>query len=150
MIQKLKNQGDILFSLLNTTYAFLGEKGGEKMIREWCEYTAEHGLWNGIVDAVKKDGLKGMKKFWDDFLRAEGMPETSCKTEIAGNEFIMAISKCHSQETVKHVGAKLYGNACLHCVYICRKMADLIGYDVKIDYNPEKGNCVRRWKKKEQ
>jgi len=147
MIQKLKNQGDILFSILNTTYEFLGVKGGEEMIKEWCYYVAEHGLWNGIIDAEKRGGLKGVKKFWDDFLKAERMPSTHCKTEIKGNEFIMTIKKCHSQETVRKTGANLYGNACLHCLYICEKMAELIKYDLKFEYDPERGKCIRIWKK---
>ncbi|RLE13145.1 hypothetical protein DRI96_03445 [Candidatus Aerophobetes bacterium] len=61
MIQKVKNPGDILFSILNTTYEFLGEKGGEEMIKEWCEYVAENGLWSGVVDATKSGGIKGLK-----------------------------------------------------------------------------------------
>lgn len=147
MLQKLQNQGDILFSLLNSTYEFLGKKGGEELIKEWCHYVAEYGLWNGVVDAEREGGLEGMKKFWDDFLEAEGMPPTSCTTEIVGDEFVMTISHCHSQETVKEIGAELYGEACLHCVHICEKMAQLVDYDLEITYDAEKGCCQRRWKK---
>lgn len=150
MRQKLENQGDILFSLLNTTYAFLGERGGEYLLKDWCEYVAEHGLWNGVVDAVKAGGTQGMKAFWDDFLRAEGMPETSCKTEVRGDEFIMTITHCHSQDTVKRIGAKLYGEACMHCRHICEKMAEMVGYDLDFTYDPEKGCCTRRWTKRRE
>lgn len=148
MIQKLKNQGDILFSLLNTTYEFLGKRGGEALIKDWCEYVAEHGLWNGVVDAAKQGGTKGMKKFWDDFLKAEGMPATSCKTEVINDTFIMTITHCHSQDTVKSVGATLYGEACLHCLYICQKMAEMVDYNLDFKYDSKKGCCMRRWTKK--
>ena len=149
MIQKLENPGDILFSLLNTTYEFLGKKGGEGMIKEWCEYCAENGLWSGVVEATKKDGIKGLKKFWDDFIKAEQVPEGVCQTSlISENEFLMVINKCHSQGTLKEIGAKVYENACLHCVYICQKMAEMIGYEVELKYDSEKGWCSRRWIKK--
>jgi len=149
MIQKVKNPGDILFSILNTTYEFLGEKGGEEMIKEWCEYVAENGLWSGVVDATKKGGIKGLKKFWDDFIKAEQVPEGAVETSLINEkEFLMVINKCHSQETLKKIGAKVYKNACLHCVYICKKMAEMIDYDLEFKYDPEKGWCSRRWIKK--
>ena len=149
MKQELRNPGDILFSILNTTYQFLGEKGGGKLLKEWCEYTVEHGLWSGVVEYTREGGIQGLKKFWDDFLVAEQFPPQDVTTEIVGErEFVMTLKKCHSLNTLKEIGAQVYGDACLHCVHICKKMGDLNDYDVDIQYNSNKGTCVRRWIKR--
>lgn len=147
MTQQINKPDEILFSILNTTYEFLDQKG---LLKEWCEYVAENGLWSGVVEATRKDGIKGLKEFWDHFIQAEHVPEGIIETSLINeNEFLMVINRCHAMETLKKIGTKVYENHCLHCVYICKKMAEMIGYEVELNYNPERGCCSRRWIRKD-
>ena len=59
----MKTPGDLLFSILNTTYEFLGETGGKELLKKWCHYVAEHGVWSGVREAYADKGMEGKKIF---------------------------------------------------------------------------------------
>ena len=49
-----------LASTLNNLYIFLDSLGGEDLLRDWCEYIAEYGVWSGVVEATAKGGTQGL------------------------------------------------------------------------------------------
>ena len=131
--------------LIHQVFKFVDSKG---LFKEYCHDLADN-FWSTWSEYAEKDGPRGIQKWWDECLIAEGMTKgVDFETRADDEKFEMEITRCISVDTHKKMDYELMENYCVHCKILCEYLAEKNGYDVTITSHGPEGKCERTFVKK--
>lgn len=126
----------------NELFKFLEEaKGREEVVRYWKALSDS--FRTDLQEKVKKEGLKGMKDYYDYVLQSENADYTINITEDKLEMFIRECPSVGILHRSRHI--RPYRDYCGHCAVLYARATDKkFGLTTTVDFiNRDKGYCRR-------
>ena len=130
-------------------FKFLEEKGGsEEVVRYWKKLS--EAFCTDLQERVEKNGLEGMKEYYDHVLQSEN---ADYRINLSEDKLELFINECPSVGILRrHKHLKPYHDYCGHCAVLYSHATDeRFGLKTTVDFiDTEKGYCRRLVVRKER
>lgn len=112
----------------NEVFKFLEKQGQEALDQYYLEISQHQELHT--LELFKKEGLQGMKKYWDHIAHEENC---DLKTEVKEDHFQLTMNKCPSLSKAMDNDAGQMHKYCDHCAGWIGPIMDKTGYHLVYD-----------------
>lgn len=113
----------------NATFKFIHERYGKKAVVDYWKTIAPIALAD-LEQIIKRDGLFGCVRYWDDVMSAEG---ADYQIKYKQDLFTMDITKCPSLTVLDSP----YEHYCRHCEVMYKPLFRGLGYTYQIKRGKE-------------
>ena len=135
MIEDIVPDWDVL---RNLTYRYIYDNFGREGLIKYYKHLANSEYYKDTIDNVKKEGLKGIRNYWEKSSADDG---TLYVDRLTANTYILEIERCAAYEHIRDKNEKPFKMFCDYCSVVNSEIAEKSNLKYEQKKCDNKGSC---------
>jgi len=124
--------------LRNLTYKYVYENFGREGLLKYYRHMANSDFYKDVIDNVKKEGLKGVKRYWENSSADDG---TSYNQKLTRDKYSLEVNNCMAFKHFRDKKEKPFEMFCDYCMVVNSVIADKSNLFYELKKCDKKGKC---------